>query len=75
MVQRILLCVILLVATATALPAETFAVAAGTKLHCRLSQTVSTKMNFQNDPFVATVTEPLALAGKQCASSAPLRLV
>ncbi|MGA2632397.1 MAG: hypothetical protein ABSG54_19560 [Terriglobia bacterium] len=65
MVQRILLCVILLVATATALPAETFSVAAGTKLHCRLSQTVSTKMNFQNDPFVATVTEPLALAGKQ----------
>ena len=65
MVQRILLCVILLVATAAALPAETVSVAAGTKLNCRLSQTVSTKMNFQNDPFTATVSEPLTLAGRQ----------
>lgn len=65
MVKRALLCVVLVAFAASLLQAENFSVAAGTTIHCRLSQTLSTKLNFQNDPFTATVTEPLMVAGKQ----------
>jgi hypothetical protein len=64
MVKRALLCLSLAVLTASLLQAETFPVAAGTTIHCRLNQTLSTQVNFQNDPFTATITEPLMLAGK-----------
>ncbi len=65
MVKRALLCLLLTIWAVTALPAETYNVAPGTKISCRLTQTLTTKMNFQNDPFTATVTEPLVLAGRQ----------
>jgi hypothetical protein len=44
--------------------AEIFAVPAGTTLHCRLLQTLTTKLNFRGDSFVATVSEPLVIDGK-----------
>ena len=59
MVKRALLCLFLTVCFAAALAAESHTVAAGTKLNCRLTQTLSTKSNFQNDPFQARVSEPL----------------
>jgi len=65
MVKRALLCLLLILGAVGALQAETFNIAAGTKLNCRLTQTLSTKLNFQNDPFTATVTEPLVIGGKQ----------
>lgn len=65
MVKRASLCVLLAALSASLLQAENFSVAAGTTIHCRLSQTLSTKLNFQNDPFTATVTEPLMVGGMQ----------
>ncbi len=65
MVKRFLLCLLATVWAVSALPAETHTVAAGTKLNCRLIQTLSTKMNFQNDPFQARVSEPLYLNSTQ----------
>ena len=59
MVKRALLCLFLTVCFVAALQAESHTVAAGTKLNCRLTQAVSTKTNFQNDPFQARVSEPL----------------
>ena len=65
MVKRVLLCLILTLGVVCALQAETYNIAACTKLNCRLTQTLSTKLNFQNDPFTATVTEPLTIGGRQ----------
>jgi len=59
MVKRALLCLFLAVCFVSALHAESYTVAAGTKLNCRLTQALSTKTNFQNDPFQARVSEPL----------------
>ena len=59
MVKRALLCLFLTVCFTAALAAESHTVAAGSKLNCRLTQTLSTKSNFQNDPFQARVSEPL----------------
>jgi hypothetical protein len=44
--------------------AQSHFIPAGTTLHCRLTQPISTKVNFQNDPFTAAVSEPLVLDGK-----------
>ena len=65
MVKRALLCLLVTVWAVSALPAETHTVAAGTKLNCRLIQTLSTKMNFQNDPFQARVSEPLMFCARR----------
>jgi len=47
-------------------PAPTgIAIPAGTTLHCRLTQTLSTKLNAQGDLFTATVSEPLVLEGRE----------
>jgi hypothetical protein len=59
MVKRALLCLFLTVCFVSALAAQSHTVAAGSKLNCRLTQTISTKTNFQNDPFQARVSEPL----------------
>ena len=45
--------------------AETFSIPAGSTLHCRLTQTISTKLNFQGDAFIATVTEPYMVNAEQ----------
>jgi hypothetical protein len=39
------------------------AVPSGSTIHCRLSQTLNTKLNFRGDPFTATVTEPFMVKG------------
>ena len=66
MVKRALLCALLAIAVVASLAqAETYSVSAGTTLRCRLTQTISTKLNLQNDHFTATVTEPLIIGGKQ----------
>jgi hypothetical protein len=59
MVKRALLCLFLTIWVVGALQAENRTVAAGTKFNCRLTQTLSTKSNFQNDPFQARISEPL----------------
>jgi hypothetical protein len=64
MVKRALLGIFCTVLSVSLARAETFAVPAGTTLHCRLLQTLSTKLNFQGDSFVATVSEPLVIDGK-----------
>jgi hypothetical protein len=65
MVKRALLSTLLAITLSAVALAETYSVSAGTTLRCRLTQTVSTKLNFQNDPFTATVTEPLLIGGRQ----------
>ncbi len=45
--------------------AETFSIPAGSTLHCRLTQTISTKLNFEGDAFTATVTEPYMVNAEQ----------
>ena len=66
MVKRAALCALLAIAVVASLAqAETYSVSAGTTLRCRLAQTLSTKLNFQNDPFTATVTEPLTIGGRE----------
>ncbi len=45
--------------------AENFSIPAGTTLHCRLTQTLSTKLNYQGDPFTATLSEPYMVNGQQ----------
>ena len=39
-------------------------VPAGTTLHCRLIQTLSTRVNYPGDTFTALVSEPLAVNGR-----------
>ncbi len=58
------LCVSLLQAESPELTNK-YTVPAGTTLHCRLTQTVSTKTNIQGDSFVARVSEPLLLDSKE----------
>lgn len=43
---------------------EAVTIPAGTTLHCRLNDTLSTRVNYPGDAFRATVTEPLAVAGQ-----------
>lgn len=45
--------------------AVTYTIPAGTVLHCRLTRTLSTKLNSQGDLFTATVSEPLVINGKE----------
>ena len=59
MVQRVLLAVCLPVLLASATWAENYTIPTGTTLNCRLTQTLSTKLNSQNDSFTAIVAEPV----------------
>jgi hypothetical protein len=45
--------------------AQSIAIPAGTVVNCRLLQTLSTKLNYQGDPFTATVTEAVVVNGRQ----------
>lgn len=40
-------------------------VPSGSTIHCRLTQTLNTKLNFRGDPFTATVTEPFMIDGQE----------
>ncbi len=44
-------------------PAEALSVPAGTLLHCRTTETLTTKLNSQGDAFTMTVTEPVTING------------
>jgi len=44
---------------------EGHSIPAGTMLHCRLTQTLSTRLNYQGDAFTATVAEPVLMDGHE----------
>jgi hypothetical protein len=69
MVKHALLAVILATAGISLALAETplpdsLSVPAGTLLHCRTSQTLTTKLNVQGDAFTMTVAEPVSVNGR-----------
>lgn len=65
MVKRALFFVFAVLVSVSFGRGETFTVPSGTTLHCRLTQTISTKLNFQGDAFTATVTEPYMVNGHE----------
>jgi hypothetical protein len=65
MVKRALLFVLAVCLSTPLLKAESISIPAGSTIHCRLTQPLSTKLNFQGDPFTATVTEPYMVNGEQ----------
>jgi hypothetical protein len=65
MVKRALLFAVAVLLSVSFGRAETFTIPAGSTIHCRLTQTISTKLNFQGDAFTATVTEPYVVNGEQ----------
>ena len=65
MVKRTFLAFLLAFSVVALARAEKNFVPAGTTLHCRLTQPLSTRLNFQGDPFTASVTEPLVVNGQQ----------
>jgi hypothetical protein len=69
MVKRALLAVFLATAGISLAHAETLvqtealSIPAGTMLHCRTTQTLTTKLNFQGDAFTINVAEPVSING------------
>jgi hypothetical protein len=69
MVKRVLLAVFLAAAgislayAETLAPTEDLSVPAGTMLHCRTAQTLTTKLNIQGDAFTMSVAEPVSVDG------------
>ena len=69
MVKRALLSVFLATVGTVLAHAETparteaLSVPAGTMLHCRTTETLTTKLNFQGDAFTMSVTEPVTING------------
>lgn len=64
MVKRALLLVLFVVSGWSVLWGAKYTVPAGTTFNCRLSQTLSTKIDFTGQSFAATVTEPLVVDGQ-----------
>lgn len=64
MVKHVLLAVFLAGLTGSVAQAEHYSIPAGATFHCRLTQTLSTKLNAQGDAFIATVAEPLMVNGR-----------
>ncbi len=65
MVKQALLSAFVALSMAALARGEHYAIPAGTTLHCRLTQTLSTKMNHKGDIFSATITEPLMVNGSE----------
>jgi len=65
MVKRALFFVGLLVFSFSLAQAEKITIPAGTTLHCRLNQPITTQLNSQGDPFTANVSEPLIFDGHE----------
>jgi hypothetical protein len=70
MVKRALLAVFLAVGILPAyaeMPGkgQPLSIPAGTVLHCRVTETLTTKLNYQGDAFAATVSEPVMVNGRQ----------
>ncbi len=64
MVKRALFVVLTVFAGVSLALAGDYAVPAGSTLHCRLAQPLSTRLNSQDDPFTANVTEPFIIDGR-----------
>ena len=62
MVKRALLVAVVFTLGAATAVAET--IPAGTTFHCRLTQTLSTRVNYPGDSFTAAVSEPVTLNGR-----------
>jgi hypothetical protein len=56
--------------TASTVVASAETVPQGTTLHCRLTETLSTRVSLQGDRFTATVSEPVALNGRDVSIAA-----
>ena len=65
MVKRALLAVLIFSFGVPLAGGTTQAVPSGSTIHCRLSQTLNTKLNFRGDAFTATVTEPFVVNGQE----------
>ncbi len=65
MVRRVLLSTLLAALAAIPAWAEQVKLPTGSALHCRLTQAISTKLNFQGDAYTATVTEPVIVNGHE----------
>jgi type IV secretion system protein VirB10 len=63
MVKGALLAASLAVLSGSLARAENYLIPAGTTLHCRLTQTLDTRLNHPDDPLTATVAEPLIIDG------------
>jgi len=64
MVKRALFPLLLMLFGASLAWGATQAVPSGSTIHCRLTQTLNTKLNFRGDPFTAMVTEPFMINGQ-----------
>ena len=62
MVKRAVLVVLATASAVVTSAAET--IPQGATLHCRLTETLSTRVSLQGDRFAVTVTEPFALNGR-----------
>jgi len=68
MVKRALLCGLLVLPLCGIVPiaqAQQVSIPAGTTLHCRLTQTITTQANHRGDSFTATVSEPIMVDGRE----------
>ncbi len=65
MVKRALFAVLFLLFGVSLAGGATHTVPSGSTIHCRLTQTLNTKLNFRGDPFTATVTEPFMVNGQE----------
>src|SRR5438093_13424748 len=72
MVKRALLVALVTASTVIASAAES--IPQGTTLHCQLTETLSTRVSLQGDRFTATVTEPIALNGRDGATLSRVRV-
>ncbi|MCL5006277.1 MAG: TrbI/VirB10 family protein [Acidobacteria bacterium] len=65
MVKRALLVALFVVSGWSVLWGASYTIPAGTVLNCRLTQTLTTQLNYQGQAFTATVSEPLVINGQQ----------
>lgn len=65
MVKRVVLSIALLVFSVSLARAAKNTIPAGSLLHCRLTQTLSTHLNAVGDPFTALVSEPVMIDGRE----------
>ena len=65
MVKRALAVVLFVFSGWSVLWGANYTIPAGTILNCRLSQTLTTRLNYQGQAFTATVSEPLVINGQQ----------
>ncbi|MBI1940263.1 MAG: hypothetical protein HYS33_02010 [Acidobacteria bacterium] len=65
MVKRTFWVALTVVLSVSLAQAESISIPAGTLINCRLLQTLSTKLNYEGDPFTATVTEAVEINAQQ----------